>query len=449
VVPEVGRTVLVAGKTGGVACLWGSLPHLEYPMKLAAVSLCCLVLALLAGDAAGEDKERDKQKRPYASLAADCDKAISRKKLELAETYSSEVWNLKQRFQKDGDLEKALAADKEWTRSIRKEPLTPEDLVESPKELRAVQDAYVERQGRVAREVAEEVVGQLQREARELAKTGNLADGQVLQQEIDKIKRLYLSRDNASALRSSPKAGEEAAPRDADVPIDHVAACEEAIRQKRIAIQAQYVGELEAMERLFQAKGALEDLFAAKAERTRFLEVPLLAEGNLVEGPEPLRELQQQYLELQNNAASSAVEQFLERLEQQKQALTIEGKLDEAVKAKTAIDQVRTKLAGVQNDQLKSRVALSRKLQKLLTGRVYSCSSGGTLTFVSERQVRNSFPWRAAWKATSADTIELTLDWPGHRSHGKTSKLTFDKDRNTYKGIGFDGEPISGSVVDH
>ena len=413
-------------------------------MKLDTVSLCCLVFALLASDAAGEDKGRDKQKRPYASEAADCDKAITEKRSALAKSYSSEVWNLNQRFQKDGDLEKALAADKEWTRSMRQEPLTPEDLVESPKELRAVQDAYVDRQDRVAREVAEEVVGQLQREARALAKAGNLADGKVLQQEIDKIKRLYLSRDDSSARHASPEAREKADARDAD---DPVAACEEAIRQKRVALQAQYIGELEALEKSFQAKGALEDLFAAKAERTRFLEAPLLAEKNLVEGPEPLRELQQQYLDLQNSVASSTVEQFIERMEQTKQALTIEGKLEEAVKTKTAIDQIRTKLAGVQKDPLMPGAMPSPKLQKLLVGRRYSYSHGGTLAFVNDRVVTNSFPWRAAWKATAADTIVMTLDFPGHHSHGSTSKLTFDKDRNSYEGFGFDGKPLTGEFI--
>jgi len=306
-------------------------------MKTLSASLCSLVLTLLCFEATGEDRETDQKKKTYASAAADCDKAISRKKSSLAESYSSEVWGLKQRFQNDGNLENALAADKEWSRSIRREPLTAEDLVESPKELRAMQDAYVDRQDRVEQEVAAEVLGQLQREATELAKAGNLTDGRVLQQEIDKIKRLYLSSAKSTGREMKDKKRGKDHPTEAEDPI---VACEEAIRQKRVAIQAQYVGELEAMEKSFQAKGALEDVFAAKGERKRFMETPLLAEENLAETPNALRELQRKYLELQQNVTTSVAEEFVARLEQQKQSLTIEGKLEDAVRAKTAAEKL-------------------------------------------------------------------------------------------------------------
>jgi hypothetical protein len=122
---------------------------------------------------------------------------------------------------------------------------------------------------------------------------------------------------------------------------DAIAACEEAIRQKRVALQAQYVGELVAMEKSFQANGALEDLLVATAERKRFMDTPLIAEANLVKAPEAMRELQQKYIDMQQNAATSVAEEFIARLEQQKKALTIEGKLDEAVKAKKDAEQIQ------------------------------------------------------------------------------------------------------------
>ena len=306
-------------------------------MKTVAASLCYLLLTLLCFDASGGDKDQDKKKKTYASAAADCDKAISAKKSELAESYSSEVWNLKQRFQRDGDLEKALAADKEWSRSIRREPLKPDDLVESPRELRVLQDAYVDRQGRVEEQVAADVVRELEREAKELAQAGNLTDGRVLQQEVDKIKRLYLSDSTANAKRPSTAKSKTA---DNRTPEDPVAACEEMIRKKRVSLQAQYVGELEALEKASQAKGALEDIFAVKAERQRYLETPILAESNLVETPSSLRELQEKYFELQGGLAAKVVEEVVGRLEQQKQTLTIEGKLDEALQAKNDADKI-------------------------------------------------------------------------------------------------------------
>jgi len=307
-------------------------------MKTFSASLCCVVLTLLCIEAAGEDKGQGKEKRPFASAAIDCDRAIAGKKSSLAESYSSEVWGLQQRFQRDGDLEKALAADKEWSRSIRREPLTPEDLVESPKELRALQDSYVDRYEQVEQQVAADFVRDLEREAKELAQAGNLTDGRVLQQELDKIRRLYLSGAHSKAATTDKKRKKEDQKVD---PKDPVAACEEAIRQKRVALQAQYVGELEALEKSFQAKGELENLFAAKAERKRFLETPLMAEANLVDTPGMLRELQQKYRELQQTVVSSVAEDFASRMETLKRLRTQEGKLDEATAAKAAAEKIR------------------------------------------------------------------------------------------------------------
>lgn len=293
---------------------------------------CLLFLAALAATSvalAADKAEQLKKARSYEDAAEECEKAIDLSRHELADEYSSAVWTLKQRFQKDGNLEKALATDKEWSRAIQRKLLTSKDVVDFPPELATLQKEYVERFASIEQATATKFLQDLQREAAELATAGKLNDGRILQKEIDTIKRLYLgSRDGTSGLSGKPEG-------------DVIAACEEAIRQKRVAVQAQYVGEMEALEKSFQAKGELEDLFAAKAERKRFMETPLLAEENLVETPDALRELQQKYLELQQNVTTSVAEEFIARLEQQKQALTIEGKLDEAVKAKTDAENIR------------------------------------------------------------------------------------------------------------
>ena len=137
-------------------------------------------------------------------------------------------------------------------------------------------------------------------------------------------------------------------------------------------MQAQYVGELEALEKSFQAKGALEDLFAAKAERQRFIETPLLVESNLVDKPELLRELQQKYLELQQGVSTKVAEEFIARLEQQKQAFTIEGKLEEAINAKQSAEKLSARfLTSGANASAKSpeKMILGRWHCKLLGGR--------------------------------------------------------------------------------
>jgi len=300
----------------------------------------CFVLSLLAfGSFASLALAADEAKKPmnYREATENCEKAIERRKHELAGEYSSEVWSLKDKFQKAGDLEKALAADAEWTRSLARKPLDRAHLVEFPPELRKLQEHFMQRCDTIVETAASEFLQELQKEAAAIAKAGKLADGRILQQEIDTIKKLYLGGRDASPRAS----GVAEAIAEGDV----IAACEEALRQKRVAVQAQYVGALEALEKSFQAKGALEDLFAAKAERKRFMETPLLPDENLVELPEALRELQEKYQELQHNVTVSVAEEFIARLEQEKKALTIAGKLEEAVKAKSDAEQILRKYA--------------------------------------------------------------------------------------------------------
>jgi hypothetical protein len=300
------------------------------PFYVAVAMLTCVAFAVPT--IADEKSSEAVKPRNYAEAAEECEKAIARRKHELANEYSSDVWGLKQKFQKDGNLEHAIVADTEWSRSLSRKPLSQEQLVESPPELAKLQTEYLDRFAGLAEAVATEFLQDLKKEASELAKAGKLADGKVLQQEIDKIKRLYLGGRDGKARGSDVAKGK--------AEDDVVSACEEAIRQKRVAMQAQYVGELEALEKSFQARGALEDLFATKAESKRFLETPLIAEDNLAEKPDALRELQLKYFELQQNVTASVAEEFVAKLEQQKQALTIEGRFEEAVKAKADVQKI-------------------------------------------------------------------------------------------------------------
>jgi hypothetical protein len=186
----------------------------------------------------------------------------------------------------------------------------------------------------VDEKTAKEFLAKLDVEAGELAKKGMLAEGRVLQQEIAQIKRLYLTESKKTTSDATP-------PQE-----DPVAACEKAIRQRQIDLQLQYSGELEALEKASQAKGALEDMFAVKAERQRYLETPILAKSNLVETPSSLRELQGKYLDLQEGLAAKVAEGFVERLEQQKQSLTIEGKLEAALQAKRYAETISQRYLG-------------------------------------------------------------------------------------------------------
>jgi hypothetical protein len=314
-----------------------------------AFILSCI--SLVQPVCAADKDDPSKKPKNYADAAEECDKAIEQHKHELAGQYSTDVWMLKDKFQKAGDLEKALILDKEWSRSLSRKPLTQEHLVESLPELASLQREYIPLFTKVAETVATEFLQDLKKESSDLAKSGKLAEGRVLQQEIDTIKKLYLDGKNEKPAAESKADG------------DPVAACEELIRQSRVAMQAQYVGELEAIERASQAKGALEDIFAVKAERQRYLETPILAESNLVETPLSLRELQDTYLERQEGLAAKVVEEVVERLEQQKQSLTIEGRLEDAMKAKLNSEKIRKRyLAPSDEDRMAQalRAATSR-----------------------------------------------------------------------------------------
>jgi hypothetical protein len=298
------------------------------------------------------NNKEDKVEKPraYDQVAEECKKAVERRRLDLAAQYSSAVHSLKSQFQQEGALDKAIAADKEWTRATDRKPLTAEDVVDAPEELKRLQKDYLAKWETVDEKTAKEFLAKLDVEAGELAKKGMLAEGRVLQQEIAQIKRLYLTESKKTTSDATP-------PQE-----DPVAACEKAIRQRQIDLQLQYSGELEALEKASQAKGALEDMFAVKAERQRYLETPILAASNLVETPSSLRELQDKYLEWQEGLAAKVVEEFVARLEQQKQSLTIEGKLEEAVKAKEAVEKVRQKLLVSSNDR--NRQVLKRFIGK-------------------------------------------------------------------------------------
>jgi hypothetical protein len=300
-------------------------------VKAIRSQIAILLLALLGLPVFGEDKPAADNKKSYANTAEECAAAIEARKRDLAEEYSTAVWSLKQRFQKDGDLEKSLAVDKEWSRSLGRKPLVQANVVDSPPELAKVQKDFLGRFDKVTEAVANEFLDGLRVEASELAKAGKFDAGRVLQREIDEIKTLYLGGDN----------GEAAAPeRDAG---DPVAVCEEMIRQKRTAIQSIYVSELESLEKAFQSQGDLESLFAVKEERKRFMASPLIAEKNVVEALTQLEELQRRHLDLEEGLAAVVAEDFVSRLEEQKKALTIEGKLDEAMAAKSNADAVRAR----------------------------------------------------------------------------------------------------------
>ena len=66
----------------------------------------------------------------YKDSLTQCESAIVERSKKVSETYSSDVYRLKSQFQKEGDLEKAVSADKEWSRFLNQKSLTKGDVVD-------------------------------------------------------------------------------------------------------------------------------------------------------------------------------------------------------------------------------------------------------------------------------------------------------------------------------
>ena len=338
----------------------------------------------------------------YEEAAAECKRLVEQQRAELAKQYSAALWGLKEQFQQIGELDKAIATDNELKRSTNGEPLTPDVIVDEPEELKRVQQEYLSKWGKVDAQTASAFLDKLNEEASRLAKKGKLAEGRVLQQQATKIKQAYLAEKKRNVDG------------DAGVMNDPTSACEESIRERRKALQSQYVGELEAMEKSFQAQGALESVFAAKAEKDRFVNTPLLAERNLVKSPESLRSLQGSYLEQFRGLAEVIATDFIERLEQRKQSLTIEGDLAGATRIKAEIEKIRARHINPKPSQAKSTSLLIRDRLTVVQGQWNFVAD--QLTFGDERKdgmlrvdTRAKGDFRVEIDATPARVAPTTL----------------------------------------
>lgn len=305
---------------------------------------------------ATKKENKAKETMVYEQAAAECKRLVEQERAELSKRYSAALWDLRGQFQQVGELDKAIATDNEWKRSTNSEPLVPGDIVDGPEELKRLQQEYLSKWGEVDARTASAFLDKLNEEASRLAKNGKLAEGRVLQQQVATIKQTYLGEKKRNTGG------------DAGVMNDAVSACEEAITKRRKALQSQYVGELEAMEKSFQAQGALESVFAVKAEKDRFADALLLAESNLVEGPESLKSLQVNYLEQFMGSAEVIASDFIERLEQRKQSLTIEGDLAGATRIKTEIEKIRARYTSPKPSQEKSESLLVRDRLTVVRG---------------------------------------------------------------------------------
>jgi hypothetical protein len=116
---------------------------------------------------------------------------------------------------------------------------------------------------------------------------------------------------------------------------------EEKISTVRRDIIGKYGLSLTELQNQFQKAADLEGALAVRAERERLTTEQVLSEKNYVKEPKALQALQQQWVAKLYELVSGVVNEAVPKLVEFKKQLTIEGKLDEALAIKQAIERLQ------------------------------------------------------------------------------------------------------------
>ena len=299
----------------------------ESPMRSTLIAIPILFICTCIAFA------QTNQPTSYKDAVAQCESAITEKTKAVGDTYRMEIIRLKNQFQKEGELEKALAIEKEWSRVFNEKTLTTVDIVEQPEELKQVQTKYVALFSQLSQTVVQDRIELLNDLKRQFTKDGKFDDAIAIKQEIEKLQKRYLSQtasdDKASGVAKKP--------------VDIVTQCEQEIRSKIATALAQYAKELDALAKSFQAKGELEAIMVVKNEQERFKNAGRIDDANIVESPAELHDIQAKYKALPETIGQQTAKQFLTALEEKKKNLTVEGKLDEAMAVKKDIEKIQAR----------------------------------------------------------------------------------------------------------
>jgi hypothetical protein len=116
---------------------------------------------------------------------------------------------------------------------------------------------------------------------------------------------------------------------------------EEKIATVRRDVLSKYETSLGELQFQFQKAADLDGALAVRAERERIHTEQVLSEKNFVSEPKSLRTLQQTTLTRMQDLVSGVVAEALPKLVEHKKQLTIEGRLDDAVAVKQAIERLQ------------------------------------------------------------------------------------------------------------
>jgi len=117
--------------------------------------------------------------------------------------------------------------------------------------------------------------------------------------------------------------------------------CQEKIASVKRDVFGKYDDLLGELQLTLQKAADLEGALAVRAERERLKTEQSLNDGDLVDEPKGLRALQSQYLAKEQELVGALVRETLPKLIEYKKSLTIAGKLDEALAARAAIENLQ------------------------------------------------------------------------------------------------------------
>ena len=117
--------------------------------------------------------------------------------------------------------------------------------------------------------------------------------------------------------------------------------CEDKIASVRREVFSKYDEQLSELQITLQKGADLEGALAVRAERQRLATEQDLNDGNLVSEPKALRTLQTQTLQNLNDLVGQLINDTVPRLVEFKKRLTVDGKLDEAINVRNAIERLQ------------------------------------------------------------------------------------------------------------
>jgi hypothetical protein len=118
--------------------------------------------------------------------------------------------------------------------------------------------------------------------------------------------------------------------------------CQEKIASVKRDVFGKYDDLLGELQLTFQKAADLEGALAVRAERERLKTEQSLNDGDMVDEPKALRALQSQYLAKEQELVGQLVRETLPKLIEYKKSLTVAGKLEEALAARTAIESLQS-----------------------------------------------------------------------------------------------------------